>query len=83
MVFKYYIRNHVRFNSINIDYSIGRGKGNRFRLATKFQINNPKNWINEKQKVRVLKKKVLIMQSILMTISQNLKLTSLKTLINF
>ena len=55
MAFKYYIRNHVRFNSINIDYSIGRGKGNRFRLATKFQINNPKNWINEKQKVRVCK----------------------------
>lgn len=55
MAFKYFIRKHARFNSINIDYSIGRGKGNRFRLATKLQINNPKNWINEKQKVRVCK----------------------------
>ena len=55
MAFKYYIRKHSRFNSINIDYSNGRGKGNRFRLATKFKINNPKNWINEKQVVRVCK----------------------------
>ena len=55
MAFKYYIRKHSRFNSINIDYSNGRGKGNRFRLATKFKINNPNNWINEKQVVRVCK----------------------------
>ena len=55
MAFKYYIRKHSKYNSIYIDFSNGRGKENRFRLATKFQINNTNNWINDKQKVRVCK----------------------------